>query len=422
MASIQKLKFGLSPVRPLDDLSTVEENWLEWKNNVQGQLLFLFAKVFNVSHNINYAIIWGDPAVQFPNGSWRGAIGQLLRGDYDFSLQTVLRSEENSKAVHFSYPLMLYGASFVTKKPQYLPNIFDIVQKFSALVWITLLITFVALIAVYFVIFRQYDFQKILFHVLAVLLGHSAIITPKGIAKNLLIYSWVVGAMFLCLAYDSVILSFFAFPPKTGVKDMSDLAVAVKSGDYKCMSVAAYAWGAVLKNSQHQDLKVIGQNILENIESLGMYVPEFIREVKSRNVAYLFESQNVQMFSGTFFIFDIPFQFMGSMFVRHDFCCKEQLDMTVHRIMASGLYFKIIDDSAFLLRLKYLSNYTEPEISKILTLTNLAPAFIILLFGYTLSLIVLAIEIILSRIKKRVKKKRKRLRRELLALQEREKV
>lgn len=92
---------------------------------------------------------------------------------------------------------------------------------------------------------------------------------------------------------------------------MLDFAVAVKNGNYKRMSVAAYAWGAILKNSHQKDLRVVGQNILENIESLRTDLSEFTCEVKERNVDYSFGNQNLQMFSATFFIFDMPFQFMG---------------------------------------------------------------------------------------------------------------
>lgn len=59
-----------------------------------------------------------------------------------------------------------------------------------------------------------------------------------------------------------------------------------------------------------------------------------------------------------------------------------------------------------MLRLKYLSNYTETEVFEMFTLTNLTPIFITLLSGYTLSLIVLVIETIVSGKKKALKKER----------------
>ena len=91
----------------------------------------------------------------------------------------------------------------------------------------------------------------------------------------------------------------------------------------------------------------------------------------------------------------------GAMMIRKDFCCKKVIETFVHTLMASGLYFKNQSDKSFLLRLPFLLTFLEEDTSKRkLTLTDVAPAFIVLLTGYFVSLLVLTVEILTNPRKK----------------------
>ena len=87
-------------------------------------------------------------------------------------------------------------------------------------------------------------------------------------------------------------------------------------------------------------------------------------------------------------------EIMPSMMIRKDFCCKRVVETFVHKLMASGLYFKYQSDKSFLLRLPLLLKFTEEDTSKRkLKLTDVAPAFIVLLTGYLVSFLVLMVEL-----------------------------
>lgn len=96
----------------------------------------------------------------------------------------------------------------------------------------------------------KYPFDNIFFHVFAVLLRQSSILRPSSVAENLLVYSWVVGAMFLCLAYDSVFLSFLEFPPVNKINGISQLATAVDNGEYQYITSKGINIHSLLRNSK----------------------------------------------------------------------------------------------------------------------------------------------------------------------------
>ena len=92
---------------------------------------------------------------------------------------------------------------------------------------------------------------------------------------------------------------------------------------------------------------------------------------------------------------------MGGMMINKNFCCKKVIETFVHKLTASGLYFKYQSDKYFLLRLPFLLDLSEEDTSKRkLMLTDVAPAFIILLTGYFVSFFVLVGEMLTSPRKK----------------------
>ena len=102
-------------------------------------------------------------------------------------------------------PLSLLDFTYVTPKPKYRPHIFGIFQTFSLPVWITMAFVFVAMILVHHIIFKnKFSFVKILFHVFSVMLRQSSSIAPSSHREKILVYSWILGCMILCLSYDCI--------------------------------------------------------------------------------------------------------------------------------------------------------------------------------------------------------------------------
>ena len=125
---------------------------------------------------------------------------------------------------------------------------------------------------------------------------------------------------------------------------------------------------------------------------------------RTTEFAFFIQTDVVNVFAGKFFVSeDRFFKRIASMSVRRGFCCKEHVNAFVHRMMASGIYFKYFSDYVFLFgsSLGIMENETT---QRKLTLTDLAPAFIFLLCGHFISLSVFCWEMMSDRRDRRILK------------------
>lgn len=207
--------------------------------------------------------------------------------------------------------------------------------------------------------------------------------------------------MFLCLAYDSVFLSFLSFPPLNKIKHLSDLARAVDNGEYHCMSPPELNVGERFSMSEQNDLQVIGKDLLTNKLSSRNVFREFILKSRKQNLAYFTDTGFLETFVCNYHVSeDLFFESMAGMMVQRNFCCKNLLNTFVHKMMASGILEKYHSDGAFLsslpLRLAFPEDYDS---KRKLTLTDVAPAFIFLLSGYFIAFFIFIGEILINLMK-----------------------
>ena len=249
----------------------------------------------------------------------------------------------------------------------------------------------------------KYPLNKVLLHSFAILLRQSSILKPSSMAENFLVYLWVLATMFICLAYDSVFLSFLSFPPINPIKDLSQLSKAVQNKDYHCIVHPQSAFAYLFETPKLENLKVISTDIKNNNLDFEDLLYPFIFESSRKNIAFIVSFEVADQISvGNKFVSEDRFsEIMVAMMIRKGFCCKKVIETFVHRLAASGLYFKYMNDRSFLHRLPFLLEYSEEDTSKRkLTLTDVAPAFLILLMGYFLSFLVFMGEILMHRTKK----------------------
>lgn len=396
--------------------------YLTNKMNIQGRILFTLAKYFveytKMFRRVSFEMVFEADGI-FENGTAaRGLIKLINASKVDIGVLPKEMDEKAVAVVDFAYPFRLSSQTFVIPKPEYEPKIFSIFQTLSLPVWIAILSTFIAILLVYYILLqKKYPFSKILLNLFAILLRQSSIITNSSFAEHLLVYSWVLGAMFLCLAYDSVFLSFLAFPPVSKIKYVSDLARAVENGEYQCMTGGynPLDFGNLLLDSKEMDLQVIGADILKNNLSYHKdTLLHFIHSSRKKKLAFVGAVNTINRFAGKYFVSEDRFWHkMDAMIVQKNFCCKKLLDTFVHRMMASGIYNEYVDIANFKLSLSLLLEYPKEETgNRKLTLTELAPAFIFLVSGYFISCLVLVGEILFSyKNKFRNIKKNKRIKR-----------
>ena len=328
------------------------------------------------------------------DGSLGGLIGKINRSETDIGVTPFAMSERSAEDVDFCYPFKFEDYTFVTRKARYVPQIFGMFRTLSLFVGIIIACVYLAMMLInYFFLKWKFCLDKILLYVFAILMKQNAVITLLSLTEKCLIFSWVVGSMFLCLSYESVFLSFLSFFPVNEIKDLSDLASAVKKGDYHCLSAKheGVAWHFL--NGKEKCLRFIGRDLEENGLSNGDIVATFNDKSRKQNLA-LFLNIAVHGYYASseknFVSVDRFFQQLGSMMIQKGFCCKHFTDVFVHRMMASSIYFKIMNDGNFLDVLKCSLRYPDTDdCLRKSTLTDVAPAFIFLLFGYFVSFLAL---------------------------------
>ena len=324
-----------------------------------------------------------------------GLEGMVNRSEVDIGLRPLGMDEETLEMVDFAYPYKLHYSTFITQKPKYEPHFFGIFQTFSLQVWIAVASVFIAVsLAHQLILKKKFDFKAIAFHVFAVLMRQNAPIKPSKFAEKMLMYFWVFGAMILCLSHDSVFLSFLSLPPVRKIKNLSELSTAVQKGEYHCFEFPNSHIARFLRNTEEENLRVIADDIDKNDISFKKLISNFLYGDKSINIVLFKDANNLDFFIGNYFISEDRFvERMTAMYMRKDFCCKDMINTFVHRVMASGIYFKVFKDSNLALLYYSRSRMTEIESKRKLTLIDLAPAFIFLLGGHLISFTVFVFEI-----------------------------
>lgn len=128
--------------------------------------------------------------------------------------------------------------------------------------------------------------------------------------------------MFLCLAYDSVFLSFLALPPVNKIKHLSDLATAVENGEYHCMTYNLAGFENVLFDLNQKHFKVIGTHIKKNNGTIEVF-ENFIRKSKKTKLAFFTHTTLLDRFGGQYVISEDRFcEIMAGMAIRKDFVAK----------------------------------------------------------------------------------------------------
>ena len=403
MAKPEVVKLGFLVPSHLMSHELSEETFmthLSDKKNSDGKILLDFVDYlikYTKTFDKVYFLVSKEIPKILPNGTLKGFIGNINRKEVDIAVQPFINDELKAKFVDFSYPFRLISATFVTQMPEYKPEVLGILRTFSWPLWIFILLILIAMSLIYYISFKnKYSFHKVSLHTFAVLLRQTSILKPSTTTERLLIYSWVVGAMLICFAYDSVFLSFLAFPPIFPIKDVSQLAKSILNGEYHCVTPTVSAYYDLLTTTKDKNLKVLGKDILKNNFDRDEVWLDFLYGNLNQKLAFIVHQGVTDILSvGNKFVSEDRFlEFIPGMMIRKDFCCKKVIDTFVHKMIASGLYSKYESDKSFMYRLPLLLKYQEKEtLKRKLTLTDVAPAFMFLITGHFISFILFMGEI-----------------------------
>lgn len=369
-------------------------------------LLFVyFCDILSIGLDLPYDLISTDATTgggsRLPNGTWTGSIGMVQRGEADLVVMNMIITEERWKIVDFTYPHDTDSITFVTRKLKKGPEIGAILHPFKLQVWIMLLVSVMTMNAVLYLFLRKkIAYPDVFFDVMAVLFRQAVSFRRKSCREKSLMFIWIVGGMLITDCYLSLLLSFLTFPTVQFVKDIPELASQVKNGKYKVMIRESSPFQNLLLESEDEAARIIAEGISKNPNGLGTF--ELYLNLSNSELAFV-EKGNGLFFPSNDFVKanDYFFFVMESIAVRKSFSLKTKLDMIIHRIMASGLYRKILEDYRFKTSLFLSFKPTETDTLRSLTLVDVSGAFIILISGLFLASLVLAVEILMKRKKQK---------------------
>lgn len=174
-------------------------------------LHFNFTFVISPSNN-------GDTGKQLPNGSWNGVIGDISSGRADIGVSTTY-SPSRYKVVTFTRAFEYIWVTFMIGQPKKSYSWEAIMWPFQTTLWISILISLLAIILTFKVISRwedlvmrkQIKFEFTVMQIVFTLLGKE-LPYPTSPSARIILSFWLLSALVINTLYVAKIVELLAFP------------------------------------------------------------------------------------------------------------------------------------------------------------------------------------------------------------------
>lgn len=330
-------------------------------------------------------------------GNWTGLIGMVYRKECDLAIDTIGITMERNEAVNFSYPYYSADLTFLTDLPEALSKNLVLSHPFSTEVWIAC-IAFLITISLLLCVedSKKGSYQNTMLATFSLLMNQTCSFKAKPRSTKLILFSWMIGSMFLTYSYKATYLSFLSFAPKEGVHNIVELSKAVIKGSHICKTFPGTYYIDVLLESQIPTIKVIGESLKKN--SINRMAPkEFFSSLSRQKGAFIAAKPYLSPFQEIYFLSqDNFFQEMYGIAIAEKFCCKSILDESIIRMWETGIYGKFWSEKTTreLLKHTFLYIYDNDETHP-LSIEDFIGAFLCLGIGYLFSVIAFATEVML---------------------------
>ncbi|GFY73137.1 lig_chan-Glu_bd domain-containing protein [Trichonephila inaurata madagascariensis] len=364
-----------------------------------------FLEIIMTKLNQSYEIIIpkdGEFGRELTFGNWTGVIGMLHRGEADMAVANLGIYENRYRTVDFGFPYMTVGAAFGILKQSKEWKIFTFLRLFDFSIWMSILSSFLISTIIIYAILKD---TETIFNVLFTLFGNM-LRQPLDLHADMnkwkfVIGSWLVFAVIMSSIHSGTLLSFLALPsePKT-VETFEELSEAVARGTHRVYSMKGDIVIPFLMNSTDTTLQLMGKKMKQNnwLMSAEEMTKDPLKNEYSAVIAgnYLFQllygygekKSKVYISEHMAFTANVALAF------RKGFSCISKLNEIVGRIMGSGIYNKLLQDESFKCWLLQSQNKTTIEETHSLSVKDLSDAFILLLIGLSMSLLVFLGEIL----------------------------
>ncbi|CAL8072510.1 unnamed protein product [Orchesella dallaii] len=422
--------------------SATETKWLNEIRNEKGKWEakrgIYVAVTFELMRRLNFtceffpSVGGGGTGFRFPNGTWIGTVADVLYGNSELG-QVGGQTFSRYLAVDFTSPITYEWLTFTTGTPLPFFTWKAIYRPFSSSVWILLCIsclvmlvasTIVYSMSFHFFIKRDLDFLEsdrlnmkglrkflktcveFIFHAL-VEMGDESMSSPKLVSWFRIICAfWMLFSLIVTTAYKSQLVSFLAFPnviqPPT---TFSDLA----SSKYSIVLQYTGAAYQLFKTSKSPTyIKIVEKMEIENsdVKCFKNVIHKKAACISWENIVDYVAHKNLSDKHGRVPLIKAAakgYFLLGGIMMRKRSIFKKEFDMLINSAMDSGLMtkWKTIDREWILRERKVLekdNNQTRidysPAVTESLTIQHLSGSLYMLLFGISVSSLVVLTEII----------------------------
>ncbi|KAF8782460.1 probable glutamate receptor [Argiope bruennichi] len=365
----------------------------------EGKLLQLLSEALNFTYKLITPPdhLWGSRS---PNGTWSGLVGLVSKGEADMALCSLGITNERKEVVDFSEPYIFQERTFATNFPKVLPKIYTYTYPFDMKTWCGILI---ALLLVSFLLkwFKLAKFSY-MFTLLSVLGNLCSRSTDEGeFERSVLLVSWWTFSFIVSSSYAAVLASVLALPVyDNSPKNLDELAEFLKQKRYRVVIVKDTSFLINMLKNQRENVVYIAETMEKNnwFVSMEKYIDESS-----------FDDNTAVLGTGLFFNFKFGKAPLSTKFISDDitevvkvgliinkhFCCKEALDTAVTKIVRSGLYQQIVNFEIYKAWLRAANSSLKHDENFSFVIEDVLGPFIVLLFGYSLSVVVFLSEILL---------------------------
>ncbi|XP_071526954.1 probable glutamate receptor [Panulirus ornatus] len=374
-----------------------------------GQLLDTLASSVNFTYSaVQKDGYWGAP---WPNGSWNGMIGTVLRKEADLGLGPFGMSYSRSRVVDFTTPVFMEMLHVLVTRPLPEPNPMGFLAPFSWYVWVGLLLALLAMLVTSTAIVRILGFggpksvTRHFWSFYSISFTQSLPWVPTSDTLRLAFFTWMFIVLVVVRSYSGALTSLLAVKTVTvkynslrdvlddpsltllmeGSTALTDHLQTVRDGVYAELARAADARAMYLRASETYDAaySLIPDGnyamLIENVVCRKIYSEHFSRTGRC-----------------SFYMSTVNFwRLIECMIVQKGSPLRQLLGVRIRAIREFGIYERW--------ELDQMPNVTHcittPKKIKRhepYSMADLWAVFVILLCGFTLATAVFCCELLLS--------------------------
>lgn len=392
------LKIGILPQSGIFETAIIN-NSVIITGGFESQLLQMLLQGLNMPYEV---LLPKDPewGHKTSNGNWTGLMGMIARDEIDMAVGYFFLSEDRLEISDYSYPYSSIEMTFATRLPEIIHSSLTFIHPFTIILWISLfLAVLIVSIVLRCLLTKSPTLSTVVFNIFGSLLESQINIKLPLRSDKILLMTWLFAAFFISHSYSSVLLSFLTVPLREkSIKTFQSLSSAVQNNEMKGFLLEGSVLHKTMAKHADNSIRELAEAINENSWFLKVEPKTIKKSIFGDRNALIGTRVHVQLFldENVFISNDILYTLSAIIVLNKKFKYKERINKIIHRIIASGIYNKNVENFLFYKRNKFPSDSYDPE--KKISLEVLKGAFIVLFIGYMLAACTCIIEVLYFRI------------------------